>query len=75
MTAPKCTSWRGHRFEARYSKEPAAIDVVSLAVTAAKTSFGAREVIEASQGEAYIHDICIRCGHVVQAPDMGRASA
>lgn len=56
---PKCTSWLGHHFEARYSKGSAkageyegnAIAVIELA--------------ERSRTVTYEGDVCTRCGCVV----------
>lgn len=60
---PKCTSWLGHKFKARYSTGPAnpnaydgyqgdAVALIELAKT--------------SQTVTYERDICVRCGITVE---------
>lgn len=60
---PKCTSWRGHKFEPRYSETPPTI--LSLAAVLESVS---RRLIEALTVQKYECDVCVRCGHVVQKP-------
>lgn len=62
MTAPKCTSWLGHKFEARYDLE------APTQVVKSSGGWSAREVVDvldATRPQTYVHDICVRCGHVV----------
>lgn len=58
---PKCTSWRGHKFEARYSKTAAhawpKFDTNSQSM--------ATLILDATRNVTYECDICVRCGHVI----------
>lgn len=62
LTAPKCTSWRGHKFEGRYSKTAAGgwpkFDTNSREMAA--------KVLDATRNVTYERDICVRCGHVIE---------
>lgn len=63
---PKCTSWRGHKFEARYSTQP-----MNLLPRQMDELFwlGYDDRKRLTQPKrTYECDVCIRCGHVVQ-PD------
>lgn len=64
--APKCKSWFGHKFEARYSLGPAR----SLSETELFWLMGYDRLpaIKASRRQTYECDVCVRCGHVVQPP-------
>lgn len=63
MTAPMCTSWLGHRFKARYSLG-AAVLPADLKVSIAVDSLAS--IYERFREVTYIHDICVRCGHVIE---------
>ena len=60
---PKCTSWLGHKFEARYSYNwPDGRYEATL-------SGAPRDVevmVRAQQDKTYERDICVRCGHVIE---------
>lgn len=63
MTAPKCTSWLGHKFVARYSTKPGKLTPAQL-----KELFwlGTLERKYAMSSERiYECDVCVRCGHVI----------
>jgi hypothetical protein len=54
---PKCTSWLGHKFRPRYS----------TAVIINPDGYpSVLALIEKRENRTYVHDICVRCGHVVQ---------
>jgi hypothetical protein len=61
---PKCTSIWGHKFVARYSSAPgrrlSQDELFWLPYTQRS------EVIAAGIKRTYEHDICVRCGHVVE---------
>lgn len=59
---PKCTSWLGHRFEARYSVSNPALE--ALIRTSDKIDVGGTTIV-AMQNKTYVLDICTRCGCVV----------
>lgn len=57
MEAPKCQSMWGHKYEARFDKgemPPLRIEGMS------------GHSIESFCKLTYVHDICVRCGHVVK---------
>lgn len=60
---PKCRSWLGHKFEARYSSSRPHIAYDALFWIG---SYRVAEVLEASKTHVYQHDICVRCGFVVE---------
>jgi hypothetical protein len=62
MTVPKCTSIWGHKFEARYSTHPGDYSVNKFRGTAQAYA----SMVEAHSDREYHHDICVRCGHVVE---------
>jgi hypothetical protein len=64
MSTPKwCTSWWGHKFEARYSYEPGrSLSANELFWTPYEQR---RAAILATQKRTYEGDVCIRCGCVV----------
>ena len=64
MSAPKCTSWLGHRFEPRYSLTPPVLTKVGPADDARGTLL----VIESLTKREYAGDVCTRCGCIVNAP-------
>ncbi len=60
---PKCKSWMGHKFEARYSSAPVladwpAFEAEGHAAIVAQVALRTRQTYEC--------DVCVRCGHVVQ---------
>lgn len=57
MTVPKCTSWRGHKFEGRYSEE--------LPNRNFKADIATPELLQSIKTITYECDICVRCGHVI----------
>jgi hypothetical protein len=61
---PKCTSWRGHKFEARYSygapRKMTEVELFWLPYTTRK------DVLTNARSQTYIHDVCIRCGTIVE---------
>lgn len=60
---PKCTSWRGHKFEGRFSSEPAG----NLEVD--RGTYRAVQLLaDFSTKRTYECDVCVRCGHVVKPP-------
>lgn len=64
VSAPKCTSWLGHKFEARYSTEPPAEDV--LAGLEGNAALVVNELLKTMSKRTYEADICVRCGFVVE---------
>jgi hypothetical protein len=73
--SPKCTSWLGHRFEARY--DSGAAETVSLSdigvVKMTETAY--LELMRLRRGETYIHDICVHCGHVIEPTIQNHAAS
>ena len=61
-TVPKCTSWRGHKFEGRYDKGPVAGNY--------NVTGGSERHVEAMaermRSISYVRDICVRCGHTIE---------
>ena len=57
---------KGHKFEARYSYGDPAFDVETMHGTANQIQAMAN-VVRASRKATYIHDICTRCGTIVEA--------
>lgn len=57
---PKCTSLRGHKFEARYDRRLGNIPPTF------KGYGDAAEILEKFREVIYVHDICVRCGAVVK---------
>ncbi len=55
---PKCTSWRGHKFEARYSEK--------MPEEGFEMKGGSSLALAAMKGKIYERDICVRCGHVIE---------
>lgn len=70
---PKCTSIWGHKFEARYSTSRPHITADQLFWVGGYLR-GA-EVLEASKTRVYQHDICVRCGHVVERKSAEKSTA
>lgn len=54
-----CKSWRGHKFEARYDTEPVIYE---------SERYGDSAFSDTASKKTYVHDICVRCGQVVQRP-------
>lgn len=63
MTA-KCTSWRGHRFAARYSTKPATLSARALQELWWMAGDDRERLTQPVK--TYECDVCVRCGHVVQ---------
>lgn len=55
--APKCTSWRGHKFEGRYSER--------MPDQHLEFERGTVAFVKALKTIDYECDICVRCGHVI----------
>jgi hypothetical protein len=63
LSAPKCTSWLGHRFKARYSVAPGReLSDQELYWTPGGDIL---EAIKATSVQTYVYDICTRCGCIV----------
>ena len=60
MNDKKCTSWLGHKFEARYQKSAAKTPSIGEA------RGNIVEILEAFRDVTYVHDICVRCGEIVR---------
>jgi hypothetical protein len=61
MTAPKCTSWLGHKFEARFDIKPYP-GANFLRASADATV----KVINAQATRTYVRDVCVRCGATIE---------
>lgn len=68
-STPKCLSWRGHKFEGRYS-------TVETPNPVAKGNIeGSQDAVIALIGTMKLHattyhgDVCVRCGTVVNAQE------
>jgi hypothetical protein len=59
----KCTSWLGHKYEARYEIIPPSHDAMNGMDT---TIYGMEQYLKALTKRVYLRDICVRCGHVVE---------
>ncbi len=57
----KCTSWRGHRFEARYSVSPVKVDEKTLFWL---SIYERGLVVRNSVVKTYHGDVCVRCGAI-----------
>lgn len=66
MSVPKCTSWLGHRFEARYSTvaPPDSISEV-MASLDGNTAYAGKLILDGLTSHHYAGDVCTRCGYVV----------
>lgn len=61
---PKCASWLGHKYEGRFTLEPASREMPGdMWALFPKEAKGASE---ASRRRLYERDICVRCGHVIE---------
>ena len=60
----KCTSWRGHRFEARYSTRPIVLPAQKMQELLWLSMDDLKRLTEPVR--TYECDVCVRCGHVVQ---------
>ena len=58
MNEDKCTSWLGHKFEARYDSE--------FPDQHSKMSNVTAGMLHALRKQTYVKDICVRCGEVVK---------
>lgn len=67
---PKCTSIWGHKFEARYSFSAPAITKMGEVWDAEATV----KVLNALSAKTYEHDICTRCGFVVERKTPAKAT-
>ena len=66
----KCTSWLGHKLEARHDHLGALIKEYSGPVS------GVAAISEAVSGKRYVGDICVRCGwRVPRDPTSGVTEA
>lgn len=62
----KCTSWLGHKFEARYSDVPRKEELSeTVAALNGLTGYQAGLVLRELKAARYEHDICVRCGLVI----------
>ncbi len=57
----KCTSWMGHKFEARYD-----MGAPDLSRFIKFNTENVREFMESMKPKTYVHDICVRCGQIVE---------
>jgi len=64
MSETKCTSWLGHRFEARYSVTNAALSHLIEHATSIESL--PNSTIQSMQDRHYERDICVRCGFAVE---------
>ena len=55
---PKCTSWRGHKFEGRYSEYMPKDRTLEF-------QKGSIDLVRSFKTITYECDICVRCGHVI----------
>jgi hypothetical protein len=60
---PKCTSWRGHRFEARYDDYGGLDGFAELkgSDTTVIAMMNARQ-----KRRVYVRDVCTRCGYTIE---------
>lgn len=63
---PICTSWRGHKFEGRYSYKNPALQTLFTQTGSIKRMTG--EFVESMRDQTYELDICVRCGATVEKP-------
>lgn len=71
-TVPKCKSWLGHKFEARYSKgEPRELSYNDNVL--ALSSGNPTEFVDRFRLSTYERDICVRCGWTV--PKVPKAAS
>lgn len=62
-----CTAWRGvHRFKARYDNT--GVDPQILTKVRIERLSTVNAVLDACRTKTYVHDICIKCGAIVQRP-------
>lgn len=59
----KCTSWRGHKFEARFDLGPLSI---GSGQSISNASHNMLMVLDKFRDKTYVHDICVRCGKIVK---------
>lgn len=57
----KCTSWLGHKFVARYD-----LGAPDLSWFRSFSGYGVNEMIEKMKPKTYVHDVCVRCGQIVE---------
>ena len=64
MTALRCTSWWGHKYEARYDRKP--FDTAYLLAL----TRGAFTIPDGGDTyRIYIQDVCVRCGDIIERPE------
>ena len=61
----RCTSWRGHKFEGRYS-EGAPVAQMDEYMLALQGTIAIPRIISASKPRTYERDICVRCGATIE---------
>lgn len=60
---PKCKSWLGHKFEARYSTtNPSLLRLIERSSSVELHPYAITKMRE----ETYECDVCVRCGQVVR---------
>lgn len=63
--ARKGKFWNGCRFEPRYDTVPPTLSTMGLD-TIKTTVCGMETMIRSMTKEVYVHDVCIRCGKVIE---------
>lgn len=63
---PKCTSWRGHKFEGRYSVEPTTDVKFSDYDVPQMTESLFLDLAKMRQKRTYERDVCVRCGATIE---------
>lgn len=64
---PKCTSWLGHKFVARYSTKPHVMTPAQIDQMFWLGSEDRRRMTRPI--ETYERDICVRCGCTLERPE------
>lgn len=57
----KCISWLGHKFVARYD-----LGARDLSRFIKFNTYDMNGFIEAMKPKTYVHDVCVRCGQIVE---------
>lgn len=74
---PKCSSWRGHKFEGRYhtaERDSAfARGDIEMTVRGHESRAMFRDLAKLRDA-TYVHDICVRCGATVEFRPSSEAS-
>ena len=69
MVTPRCTSWLGHKFEARFDVSNPALEKLIGSIA----SIEIRDTtIHAMQSRTYVGDICVRCGATVHRAALSK---